>query len=416
MPGMRALPMLLVLAAALPTQDDLRDRVTRTDGKVVHGRVVDPFGDGDELLVLQGGKRVRVPRADVADLDLVADRVREFCERRRAFRSSPKGQAFLIDRAAGDELPGLARAQAIWLALAHDHEAAHEFLGHERSERGWLWSHDGRKVAAGDLDAALAKAPLTLIGERFTLRCDRDLAGAVAALLDLEQLGVAFRERFGAELRLHEVLRPIAVVVHADQDAFPKWGFRPVPFYEPPPHADVAHTFWPVPGARRPDRLFFVGTQGLLYRTLIGEASRQSDRDRICAWLEVGFGMVMEQTMQGDPGFAAPATPRRQDLRARTALFRDYRLTHLLRLPMYGAFYLLDDTATAVNWSAATMFTTWLLQPDNDPPTRERFCAFVRAALAERRDGSSLFDDVMGTRVEDLDAPWRRWLADLARQ
>ena len=125
--------------------------------------------------------------------------------------------------------------------------------------------------------------------------------------------------------------------------------------------------------------------------------------------------MVMQNTMQGDAGFAAPGDLRRQDLQALTALGRDYRITHLLHLPMYSAFYLMDDTATAVNWSAATMFVTWLLEPDNTPRTREPFLRFVRAALGERKgDSSSLFDKLMGVRVEDLEAPWRAWLAQTA--
>lgn len=405
------LAVALAPATGAAAQDDLRDRVTRTDGKVLAGRVQNPFAP-DELVLLQGGKRVRVPRAEVAALDLLADRVREFADRRVRLRGSTKAQWFLVEWARTHELPALAQLQATWLALQHDLDAAHEFLGHERGAKGWLWPHDGKKLLRAQFDEALARAPLTLVGERFTLRCDANPVAAAAALLDLEQLGAVWLQRFGAALQLREVLRPIDVVVHGSPDAFPKWGFRPLPFYEPPPHRDVALTFWAGPLPQRPQRLFFVGTQGLLYRTLIGEADRGSDRDRVSAWLEIGFGMVMEHALQGDAGFAAPAEPRREDLQALTALGRDYRLTHLLQLPMYGSFYLTDDTATAVNWSAATMFVTWLLQPDNDPPTRAKFLGYVRDALgAKKGAGSSLFDDAMGCRIEDLDEPWRRWLA-----
>ena len=39
----------------------------------------------------------------------------------------------------------------------------------------------------------------------------------------------------------------------------------------------------------------------------------------------------------------------------------------------------------------------------------------VRAALAERKgDSSSLFDKVMGQRVEDLELPFRKWLKKVA--
>lgn len=409
------LSLTLVLAATPAAQDDLRDRVTRADGKVLTGRVQNPFGV-DEILLLQGGKRVRVARPDIAAMDLVGDRVREFCERRVRLRNSPKAQTYLIDWAATRQLPGLARAQATWLALQDEgNTTAHEFLGHSHGPKGWLWPHDGRKWTRAQLDTALAREPMTITGERFALRCSADLVANVAALLDLEHLGVAWQARFGEALQLREVLAPIDVVVSPSADEFPKWGFRPLPFYEPPPHDDVAHTFATGLAGQRPPKLFFVGTQGLLYHTLIGEVSRRDDRDRVCAWLEVGLGMVMQNTMQGDPGFAAPGEPRRQDLQALTALGRDYRIQNLLHLPMYSAFYLMDDTPSAINWSAATMFTTWLLEPDNTPRTREPFLRFIRASLGERKgDSSSAFDKIMGVRVEDLDAPWRAWLAKTA--
>jgi hypothetical protein len=99
-------------------------------------------------------------------------------------------------------------------------------------------------------------------------------------------------------------------------------------------------------------------------------------------------------------------------VQAQQAMSRGYRLTHLLHLPMYGSFYLTDDTATAVNWSAAATFTAWLLEKDNQPPTREKFLQYVVAALRERKgDSSSLFDKAMGRAIEDLDEPWRQWLA-----
>ena len=61
------------------------------------------------------------------------------------------------------------------------------------------------------------------------------------------------------------------------------------------------------------------------------------------------------------------------------------------------------------------MFVAWLLAKDNQPATRGPFLQFVRQALGERKgDSSSLFDKVMGRRVEELDEPWREWLAKTA--
>ncbi len=406
---------LLGLLAPLPAQDDLRDRITRRDGREITGRVVEPFATG-ELTIVQGGKRVRIARADVAQMDLVGDRIKAFCERRVRQQDSPKAQAFLRDQAIAQSLPGLARLQALWQVLQDDsNEAAHTFLGHQKGAKGWLWEHDGKRYAKEQLELVLAKQPMTLVGERFQLRCAADLKTNVAALLDLEQLGVAWFDLFGKDLGLREVLKPIAVVAWKNGDDFPKWGFRPVPYFVPAPHGDEVRTFYFGPNPTRPERWFFVATQGLLYHTLIGEVNRQNDRDRVCPWLEIGLGMWMEHAMQGPAGFAAPGPQRAQDVQALQASGRGYRLTHLLHLPMYGSFYLTDDTATAINWSAALMFVSWLLQADNLPKTREPFLQFVRAALRDRKgDSSSAFDQLLGRRIEEMDEPWRQWLAKTA--
>lgn len=409
---------LALLATLAPGQrkDDLRDRLTQKDGRELSGRVDNPFA-ADELLLLQGGKRVRVARADLATLDLVGDRVREFCERRLRQKDSPKAQTYLMDWAETHGLPGLARLQALWLVLASDdNTAAHELLGHRSTAKGWLWPHNGKFLRRDQLDALLQKEPVELVGERFALRCDGDLRTAAATLLDLEQLGAAWFARFGAALQLREVLTPIRVEVHRNRDEFPKWGFRPLPFYVPDPHGDVARTFFAGANPERPQRLFFVGTEALLYHTLIGSVDRQDDRDRVCAWLEIGLGMLMEDSLQGPPGLAEPGPQRTQDLQALQALSREHRLGTLLHLPMYGGFYLMDDTPTALNWSGAAMFVAWLLDADNQPPTRDAFLRYVRTALVNRLgDSSSAFDQAMGQRAEALEEPFRVWLAEQAR-
>jgi hypothetical protein len=98
-----------------------------------------------------------------------------------------------------------------------------------------------------------------------------------------------------------------------------------------------------------------------------------------------------------------------------TSYARGYKLTHLLHLPVYGSFYLTDDTDTVTNWAAATMFVAWLADEGNPLKTREPFLRLVRASLAERKgDSSTAFDKIMGKRVEELDEPWREWLGKVA--
>ncbi|MFN3242000.1 MAG: hypothetical protein ACE37K_10845 [Planctomycetota bacterium] len=418
---MRLLPILpCLLALGTPSrgvaQDDVRDRVTLATGKVVEGRVATPFAL-DELLILTGGKRTRVPIDKVAELDTVAAKVVAFFERRHRHQNSRRALRYLVDWADDHDLPGLARLQAMELVLQDDgDERMHEFLGHRQRGKQWQWPVGSRWLTRDKLAESLSKKPMRLHGERFALTCDAGLLTNVRALFDLEYLAVVWFERFGKDLDLHEVLDPIEVRTFRNVDEFPKWGFRPRPYFEPPPHSDVGRTFYSGPAPERPDDLFFLGTQGLLYRTMIGEVNRQNSRDRVCAWLEVGFGMHMQNVMQGPAGFATPGAPQKLDLVALRALGRGYRLTHLVHLPMYASFYLTDDTSTATNWAAATMFVTWLLDPKNPQQTRSAFFAYTRAALRDRMgDSSTAFDRIMGKPIEQFDAPWHAWLNQLAR-
>ncbi len=75
----------------------------------------------------------------------------------------------------------------------------------------------------------------------------------------------------------------------------------------------------------------------------------------------------------------------------------------------------MDDTPTAIHWSASTMLVTWLLEKDNRPPTREPFLNYIRQALGEKKgDSSSLFDRAMGRRIEEMEKPWMEWLEQKA--
>ena len=411
----RALFASLLAAMATCAQDDLRDRVVLENGRSHTGRVVNPFAT-EELTLVQGGRRMRIDRVDVASIELLADDLHEFFQRRERHRDSRRALRYLADWANAHHLPGMARLQALELVLEDDDDdEMHTLLGHRRRGGVWQWPHAGRWLTPEKLAVAMLDKPMQLAGERFRLRCDAGLLTNARALLDLERLAVEWFERFGAPLQLREVLEPIDVHAFRNVDQFPKWGFRPRAYYEPPPHGDVARTFYVGPAPKRPELLFFVGTQGLLYRTMIGDVDRQDRRDRACAWLEVGLGMHMQHLMQGEAGFAAAAPAKQQDLQALRAISRSYRLTHLVHLPMYGSFYLSDDTATASNWSAATMFVNWLLEKDNQPKTREAFLTYVRAALADRQgDSSSTFDRIMGRPIEQFEEPWREWLSKLA--
>ena len=402
--------------AMLTAQDDLRDRITLSNGRVVAGRVLSKHAP-DQLTIRQGGKRIRVAVAQIADKQLVADSMAEFFKRRQQHQKSRRALRYLVDWAKSHELENMARLQAMELVLQDDTDAEmHRFLGHRNDGKVWLWPNGSQMQTLDELHKAMLDRPFKIEGERFTLRCDTNLLLNVRALFDLEQLGVTWFERFGKDLELTEVLKPINIQTYRNSTEFPKWGFRPRPYFEPPPHADLGRTFYSGPLPERPDDLFFLGTEGLLYRTMNGEANRHNSRDRVCAWLEVGLGMHMQQIMQGPPGFALPGKPKQMERHAIGALGRGYRLTHLIHLPMYGSFYLTDDVATGVNWSTAAMFVTWLLDDTlKQQQTRAAFLSYIRAALRDRQgDSSSMFDRVMGRPIEQFDRPWRTWLNKVA--
>tara|TARA_R110002072_G_scaffold243682_1_gene402706 strand:- start:18499 stop:19761 length:1263 start_codon:yes stop_codon:yes gene_type:complete len=406
---------VLMLVSIASAQDDLRDRITLTNGRVVTGRIVAPHA-ADQLLIMQGGKRVRVDIAQIKSKQLVADQMIEFFKRRDQHGKSRRARKYLVDWANTHGLVNMARLQALELVLQDDSDAdMHRFLGHRLRGKNWLWPHAGKQLTLEKLKETLPKHPMRFAGERFALSCDAGLLISLHALLDLERLGVTWFEQFGKDLNLKEVLKPIEIRTYRNQVEFPKWGFRPRPYFEPPPHDDLGRTFYAGSQPERPEDLFFLGTHGLLYRTLIGEGNQRDTRGRVCAWLEVGLGMHMQKIMQGPAGFAKPGKLQKLDLHAMAALGRGYRITHLVHLPMYGSFYMTDDSATAINWSAASMFTTWLLAEKKKDKTRAKFLNYIRAALVDRQgDSSTTFDRVMGKPIEQFDEPWRVWLNKLA--
>ena len=263
-----------------------------------------------------------------------------------------------------------------------------------------------------ELDGALAKAPMTLRGERFELRCDGSLAANVAALLDLERLGDWMHANLGEGLQLRESLQPSRVATWRNGAAFPKWGFRPSPYYVPDPHGDEARAFFILPD--RPYKLFLVGAHALLYRAMIGSVDPRDDRDRVCAWLELGLASYADGSLGGDPGFATAFPQPWLTLSALQAENRACKLVNLLHMPMYSGFYQLDNAETDNWWHMAAMFTRFLLDPAT-PAQRTAFFTFARKSLSERKgDSSSAFDAAMGKRVEELDAPFRAWVRKLA--
>lgn len=412
----RAALAVTVLIAVAAAQQDLRDTLVRRDGTTVRGRVATPFAT-DEVLVLQGSRRVRVPVADVATTDLVNDRLREWLRRRQALRANASAQWQLVEWAAAIGLPAMARLQAVALALGPDggDPRAHSWLGNRNDKGVWRWRHEDRWLTHEELAAAARRAPLELTSEHFLLRLDGGIREAALALVDLETLYLWWFDGHGRELGLREAVQPVVVRTWSTPEEFPRWGSIPRAHYVPPPHGDEARTFH-ADGSGRPQDLFAVATEALLYRTLADTPRMDTDRDRLCAWLEVGLGGWAAFHLRGMNGWAAAGEPAGLDIDALQTLGGGFTLTNLVHTPAYEGYHLQDDVATQVRWSASRMLVAWLMDPGAQPVRTPQVLRFAREAMAAGKgDSSSVLDECLGAPVESLDAPWRQWLLTRAR-
>src|SRR5262249_3995700 len=138
-----------------------------------------------------------------------------------------RAQWILVEWATARGLVNFAHLQAMQIALDTDDERAHAYLGHRQRSKRWQWEHVGKWLTKEQLLTAIVREQIVLPGERYRVRTHGGLGAGIAALFDLEQLGVWWFDTFGADLLLHEILDPVEVFAHRDATSFPKWGFRP---------------------------------------------------------------------------------------------------------------------------------------------------------------------------------------------
>jgi hypothetical protein len=416
----RACYCALAAALLLPAQDDLRDVVNLTNGQVVRGRVYERF-DPTELVVLQGGKRVRVPMAKVASLDTVRDRATQLFRRWDALPDNQRYQWYLIEWAQQQELTNLARLLAMDLVLRDPiHEAAHTLLGHRLRGNEWLWPLDGQWVTLADIEAFHADwgHPWVLEGEHFTVRSNGGLRRTVDAALDLERLYVWWFTMFGESLRLHEVVaNKMPVHIWAERSAFSAWSSTRQPYFRPrvetPAEASTSFTFFDTLTTPRATRLFEVATQHLLYRTLAEDPAMSSAKERYCGWGEVGFGQFVEQQLTGPAGRAQPQAWQMPIEAGETLVAqRSFGLENLIHRSSRQYYITVADN-TAWEWAAAHLFVAYLLDADRRPDLRKAFLQYLVEALrGAKGDSSSSLDRLLGRKVETLEAPWRLWVSE----
>ena len=427
MPTARVLAGLAIALAALPCPaqnkgKDLRDEVTLKSGKTVHGRVVRAF-DPDELLVMQGGKRVRLSKDKVAKIVTINDHLREFLDRRAEIGRDAKAHFELALWAGAHDLDAMARLQALrTVDLDGDHEAAHEMLGHRKHrKKGWLWPRKSRWLTREKFDEATSSwgTALELASEHFLLRTDGGIGRGIEALIDLERFYRHLFSEYGEALGLQESIEPIEFRVWNDEEKFPGWTGARIPYFVPNPHADASFTFYRGTDPRPVD-LITLATQQVLYRCLVlGASPGTHPQDRLCAWLEIGLAQWFENRFRGDPGRAELRDHQFVPVEADLALSaRRYGLENVLHLTLRGHFYgstlgrRYYRAGANVHWATVHMFVTFLMDKNVDTRNPGRLIAFLRAALGEGKgDSSRAFDKAMGKRVEEFEEEFRKWLA-----
>ncbi|MFY9343840.1 MAG: hypothetical protein WAT39_15225 [Planctomycetota bacterium] len=415
------LPALVALAiAALPPlargQDDLRDRVVLTNGRELRGRVFSRR-DGDEIILRQGTHKERLDRREIASMDTVRDRTRECFRLLDRLPDNARHLWFLVTWAQSHELATLARLLATDLVLRQpDHDAAHEFLGHRRRGRDWLWpdGDEWRTLADLERDHASWGDALVVDSEHFRVRTNATVRQAVDTLLDLERVYLWWHERFGESLRLYELVgEKVLFEVWRDRESFPGLNKLEHPFFQhrieetQPP---LVRTYFDGPSAGRPVRLAEVAVQALLYRTLADDPALSS-RHRLCGWGEVGLARYAERCLAGPPGRLA-AVPWRVPVDEAALVLADkerrlFSLTHRSTRQLH--FTVTDEVAT--DWATVHLFVTCMLTSPPASGLAQGFLDYLRLALRSAKGDSSVeLDRQLGRKVETLEAPLREWV------
>ena len=413
---------LLCLGAGNPlcAQDDLRDVVTLHHGQQVRGRIYEAF-EPDEVTLLQGRQRVRVDRSQIASIQSIRDEAREFFARHDRLQGNDRYRWWLAEWAESRGLHALARLQAMDVVLHEpDHEAARAMLGHRRRGKNWLWPRKDQWFTLAEYEAYCAEwgHAFVLEGEHFVVQTNGSLRAAIGTVFDLERLYVWWFDTFGKPLHLREVVDPkMLVQVWRDREHFPAWSSIVQPYFKP--RVDVAgtteqstsYTFFENNSAPRATRLFEVAVQHLLYRTVADDPPFPTQKERLCAWGEVGLGQYVDRLFQGPPGHAEPQPWRMTLEEGRLVLAeRSYGLEILTHRQARQFFVTVADN-TPLDWASAHLFVAYLMDKDRQPALRDAFLQFLFEALRiGKGESSSAFDKELGRKVETLEQPWRHWI------
>ncbi|QDU84325.1 hypothetical protein Pla163_14320 [Planctomycetes bacterium Pla163] len=423
-------------AVAIADQDD-RDLVVLVSGEELRGRVARAFST-DEIVLVQGGKRRTIDRADVASTSTVAKRLAEWLELVGPGLTVER-EWELVELATAARLDHMARLQAYRVLLTDpDHEAAHAFLDHSGKPGRWRWRLDGKLVSFEKFEKTILsrKSPLVLRTEHHEVRCDAGLRRAVETAFDLERLYATWMDEIGSRVDALEVLEPMIARVHGQHDDFRPLSSLGHPYYDPghllgsTNSYDNAFYTWFEPTGERPERLIDLAVQQLIYSTVLGDVLRTIQRDtsayREAACLEVGLGDWYERRWEGAPAFGRAGAWRPDHAAAELARRRAnseplasarHELTNLIHISWDRLVNVGRDNE--VLWAKCRTFVAFLMEngavlPSGGPAdTKDAVLELLRSIYGVPTGNSSTnWDRVLAVvPIEELETAWKRWLA-----
>jgi hypothetical protein len=388
----------LLLATFLSfSGDEPKDVVALNAGQKVEGRVV--YQD-DQVVVLRVGSRDReFARKEVASV---------------VSRAATHGTA--IDRwlaLAADDATGLAALMRwcqesglredselfAWrlLAGAPRSELAHELLGHERKDVGWI-VRDGAKRLSWDRLLEVRKDwndAWELDTTHYRVHSNLKLGEATDVALTLECLYKAFFELFASDVRIYEVLEPMRADVHGDRESFPELTGANRAYFDPVEH-----------------KLIIDASTGFDAHALLHEATHQlldatalytrGARGEIPTWLNEGLAEYMAFSVLGSSGRFRydPGARGLDQFRAHAQSKDAYDLSRILTFD--NADYLASKN---MNLKYAQSYTlVHFLMHGREGKYRKGFMAFLRAAYKGQSSMTEFWDAVeVGERAFEKD-------------
>jgi hypothetical protein len=423
-----------------------RDLVVRKNGKEERGVVIESFHPEHVVLLREGNRREEIPRESIRKLDLLRDRLAAFLRVRRP-GLSVEAEWSLAEDARRAGLERMARVQAYHVLLRDpEHDAAHALLGHERRGDTWAWTLDGKRVSRARFEERSAdwNHRLVLEGEHFTVETDCGLQRGLDVLFDLEGLYVWFLQNLGPVLRAAEdvdepALERMTFLVHASRTD-PGYQQRRTDegaYYDPTENSsaasgafNVVRTFYAQ--GERPELLFELGTQALLYSTLVlGRTRDEADEKlrRLSHWADIGLGYWVARHAGGLPGYAEfrppfqapfqldPETARLslEPLRPPHLLSRGRsELANLVGLPWIELIG--GDPEAILARARSCTFIPFLIEGQAQglaEKGRDALWTYFREVYCtQKANASSAFDDGLeGGRAQAFEDAWKAWTA-----